>query len=137
MRNAAGKFDDLKTALYVAARVREHLAMLKRQQHRELVHIGFEKTFKLEHDARAALRIGRGPFGEGFSRHGHRGTHFIRARQRRPRSHFARIGVGHIEKAPALAFDMGATNKMCQFLDHEFRPRARSVYDALSRRCRI
>ena len=35
--------------------------MLARQELGELVHIGFDQFLVPEHDARAALRIGRGP----------------------------------------------------------------------------
>ena len=43
MRDAAGEFDHLEAALNVAAGVGDHLAVLGREQVRELVHVLFDQ----------------------------------------------------------------------------------------------
>jgi hypothetical protein len=58
VRDAAAEFDDLEPALDVALGVGDHLAMLGRQQVRELVHVRFDQRLEVEHHARAALRVG-------------------------------------------------------------------------------
>ena len=52
-------------ALDVALGVGEGLAVLGGEQPREVVVFGLDQLEKLEHHARAALRIGRGPAREG------------------------------------------------------------------------
>ncbi len=62
MRDAAGEFDDFEAALDVALGVGNGLAVLARQQVGELVVIALRQFEELHHHARAALRIGVGPF---------------------------------------------------------------------------
>ena len=56
MRDAAGEFDDFEAALDVALGIGDDLAVLGRQQLRQLVHVLFDQRLELEHDAGAALR---------------------------------------------------------------------------------
>ncbi len=63
LRDAAAIFDHLEPALDVALGVGDDLAVLRAEQMRELVHVGFDQLLILEHDAGAALRIGRRPGG--------------------------------------------------------------------------
>ena len=65
MRDAAGEFDHLEPALDVALGVGDDLAVLGREQLGELVHVRFDQLLELEHDAGAALRVGRRPAGLG------------------------------------------------------------------------
>ena len=61
VRNAAGELHHLEAALDVALGVGEGLAVLGGQQPGEVVVFGLHQLEELEHDAGAALRIGRGP----------------------------------------------------------------------------
>src|SRR3546814_18388063 len=65
MGDAAGEFDDFQAALDVALRVGQHLAMFGGEQQGQFVHILFDQFLEAEHDAGAALGVGRGPFGLG------------------------------------------------------------------------
>jgi hypothetical protein len=55
------ELDHLQAALDVAAAVGEHLAVLAREQSRQLVHVHFQQALELEHHARAPLRIDARP----------------------------------------------------------------------------
>ena len=61
MRNAAAEFDDFKPPLYIALGVGNDLAMLAGKQVRQLIHVCFDQSFEIEHDACAPLRVGCGP----------------------------------------------------------------------------
>jgi len=63
MGDAAAEFDDFQTALNVALRIRDHLAMFGAEQVRQFVHIGFDQRLEIEHNAGAALRVDGGPGG--------------------------------------------------------------------------
>jgi hypothetical protein len=65
LRDSAAKFDDLEPSLNVALGVGNDLAMLGAERVRQLVHVRFDQFLELEHDAGAALRVGRGPGGLG------------------------------------------------------------------------
>src|SRR3546814_8993497 len=60
MGDAAGEFDDFQAALDVALRVGQHLAMFGGEQQGQFVHILFDQLLEAEHDAGAALGVGRG-----------------------------------------------------------------------------
>ena len=59
--DAAGELGDLETALDVAARIRERLAVLAGQEPGELVELPLHQLEEPEQHARAPLRVGRGP----------------------------------------------------------------------------
>ena len=61
MRNAAGEFDHLQSALDVALGVGNGLAVLARQEVGELVVVALRQFEELHHDAGAALRVGGAP----------------------------------------------------------------------------
>src|SRR6185503_16293907 len=61
MRNAARELDDLDAARELALRVGEHLAMLARDERRDLVEALVEQLLELEQDARAFERRSVGP----------------------------------------------------------------------------
>src|ERR1041385_5602780 len=61
MRNAAGELDHLDAALDVALGVGQHLAVLGGEKRREALVLLGDQLQKLEHHARAPLRIGRCP----------------------------------------------------------------------------
>ena len=87
--------------------------MLARQQLGELVHIGFDQLLEAEHDARAPLRIGRGPGGLG----GLGGVdRFLESRggaERHAGLHFAMRRVPHV----ALAVPVGKGGAVDEMLD--------------------
>ena len=103
VRDAAAEFDDFEPALDVALGVGDDLAMLARQQVRELVDIGFDQRLEVEHHARAALRVGRGPGGlRGLGR----GNDAVEQRglaERDLRLHAAAVGIEHVALAGAAA----------------------------------
>jgi hypothetical protein len=59
---AAAEFHDFQTALNIADRVRDDLAVFGGQHLRERLHFVLNELKKLEQHPRAPLRIGRGPF---------------------------------------------------------------------------
>ena len=61
MRQAAAEFDNLQPALDIALAVGNHLAMLGREQVRQLVHMLFDQRLEIKHHPRPALRVHRGP----------------------------------------------------------------------------
>ena len=61
MRDAAGEFDDLETALHLAISVRQDLAVLAGDDLGQFPPIALEQFLELEHDAGAAQRRGVGP----------------------------------------------------------------------------
>src|SRR6478672_7146819 len=65
MGDAAGELDHFQTALDVAFRVGDDLAVLGRQQFGQFVDVGLDQPLELEHHPRAALGVGGGPAFEG------------------------------------------------------------------------
>jgi len=63
VRDAAAEFDGFQPALDVALRIGNHLAVLGREQVRQLVDVRFDQPLELEHHAGAALRVDRSPRG--------------------------------------------------------------------------
>ena len=63
LRDAAGIFDHFEPALHVAMRIVDDLAMFAGEQFGQFLLVGFDQPLEFEHHPRAALRIGRGPFG--------------------------------------------------------------------------
>src|SRR4051812_27962325 len=61
MRDAAGELDDVQATLDVALGVRNDLAVLRREQPGEFIHIPLDEVLEPEHDAGAALRVESGP----------------------------------------------------------------------------
>ncbi len=61
LRDPAAIFDDLEPALNVAAGIGDDLAVLGAQELGQFLHVRFDQLAILEHDPRAALRIGGGP----------------------------------------------------------------------------
>ena len=96
MRDAAGEFDHFEPALDVALRVGDDLAVLARQDVRELVHVGFDQRLVIEHDARAALRVGRGPGRLGGARGVHRALEVGGRAEADMGLDLALVGVEHV-----------------------------------------
>src|ERR1700674_1485688 len=67
--NAAGELGDLETALDIAARIRQRLAVLAGEEPGEPVEFPLHQLEKLEQHARAPLRVGGGPGRLGCLRH--------------------------------------------------------------------
>ena len=61
MRDAAGEFDDLQTALHFAVGIRQDLAVLPGDDLRQFPSVALQQFLELEHDAGAAERRGVGP----------------------------------------------------------------------------
>ena len=87
MRDAAREFDDLHAADDFALGVGQHLAMLGRDDRRQLVHVPLEKLAELEQHARPAQRRRIGPTGQRGGRGGDGFAGRIRTRQRNARRH--------------------------------------------------
>ena len=77
VRDAAGKFHHLDAAGQFAACIRQHLAVLAGDGHRDVIGIGLEQLFELEQDAGAVQRRGGRPPGKGRLRRGDGGFHFL------------------------------------------------------------
>ncbi|EYD75819.1 hypothetical protein Rumeso_02601 [Rubellimicrobium mesophilum DSM 19309] len=63
MRGADAELDDLETALHVARRVGERLAVLAAQRLGQLVDVAVEQRDHLHHHPCPALRVHGGPLG--------------------------------------------------------------------------
>ena len=61
MRDTASELDHVDAALNITARIRDHFAMLGRQQLSQLINIGFQQALEFEHHSRAALGVHHGP----------------------------------------------------------------------------
>jgi hypothetical protein len=72
LRDAAGEFDDFKTALHLAQRVGQGLAVLGGEQAGDVVRVAFDEFAELEHDAGAPLRRRRAPVARRGRRRHHR-----------------------------------------------------------------
>src|SRR5262249_2097730 len=96
----------------VALGVLDGLAMLLREQFGELVHVLVQKVDELEEDARATLRIGRGPLRLGGLGVVDGGADLLDARQRKHGLHLAGGGVVDVARAPTFSGHMLAANKM-------------------------
>ena len=112
MRNAAGEFHHLETALDVAARVGQGLAVFGGEQLGEAVVFLLHQVEKLEHHARAPLRIGRGPgrlrglrIGDGVLDLGMLG-------ERHFGLHLAGIGIEDVAESSGGPFDRLAADEM-------------------------
>src|SRR3546814_4537048 len=68
VRDAAGELDHFQPALQVAARIRQHLAVLAGQQPRQHVHVALEQALELEQHPRAPLRVDLRPRPLAFDR---------------------------------------------------------------------
>src|SRR5579885_3034561 len=112
MGNAAGELDHLDAALNVAARVGNDLAVLGGQQPCATVEIPLDQLEKLEHHARAPLRVGRGPGRlRGFGI-GDRALDLRAVGERDLGLHLSGIGVEDVAEAPRRALDLLAADEM-------------------------
>ena len=112
MRNAAGKFHHLKTALDVAFGVGKGLAVFRRQQLGEIVVFLLDQLQELKHHARATLRIGRAPgrlrrlgIGDGVLDLGMLGKRDLGL-------HLAGIGIEDVAEPPGNPLDALAADEM-------------------------
>jgi hypothetical protein len=99
MGHAARKLDHFQAALNVALGVGDDLAVLRRQQDRELLHVLFKQLLELEHDARTALGVHRSPGRLRRLGDGDRLVHFLDAGERDLGLDLACIGIIDIAKA--------------------------------------
>jgi hypothetical protein len=112
VRNAAGEFDHLESALDVALGVADRLAVLAREQLGERVIFLGDQFQELEHHPRAALRVHGGPgrlrgFGVLDGR-----AHFGLRRERDPGDHLAGHGLIDVACAPRRALDVLPADEM-------------------------
>ncbi len=98
LRDAAGELDHLEPALDVALGVGDDLAVLGRQDLRELIHVALDQFLELEHDAGAALRVGRGPFRLGGAGGVHRALEVGGAAEADAGLDLALVGVEHVAR---------------------------------------
>ena len=129
MRDAAGELDHFEPALDVAFGVGEGLAVLGGEQPRQIVILALDQLQEFEHDAGAALRIGRGPAGEGGLGIGDRFFDLGFCGQRDLGLHFAGIGIKNVAKTPRGALDLFAADEMAN-LTHVCSPWARGAASA-------
>ena len=112
MRNAAGKLHHFEPALNVAARVRNGLAVLGREQFGEAVVFLLHEFEKLEHHAGAPLGIGRRParlrrlgIGDGVLDFGVLGESDLGL-------HLAGVGIENVAEPAGGPFDGFAADEM-------------------------
>ena len=129
MRDAAGELDHFEPALDVALGVGEGLAVLGGEQPRQIVILALDQLQKFEHDAGAALRIGRGPARKRGLGIGDRFFDLGFCRQRDLGLHLAGIGIKDVAEAPGRALDLFAADKMAN-LAHVCSPWARGAASA-------
>ncbi|MNI48121.1 hypothetical protein D3C73_1026730 [compost metagenome] len=99
MRDAAGELDHFQTALDVALGVGDDLAVLAGQKLGQFVHVRLDQALELEHDAGAALRVGRGPAFECGLRRLNRAIQLRRRRQLDAGLNLAGVGVEDVAEA--------------------------------------
>ena len=99
VRDAAGELDHLEAALDVALGVGDDLAVLGGEQEGEIVHVGLDQRLELEHHPGAALRVGRGPGGQGLAGGGDRALEVGGGAEAHPRLDAAIVGVEHVALA--------------------------------------
>src|SRR5579872_3929167 len=132
LRDAARIFNHFQTALNIAPRIRDHFAVFRAQQVRELIHVLFNKIPELEHDACPALRVGLSPFRlRGLGR-----INRLLQIGGRPEADMgldlALVGVEHLADARlgALAAGKGGTaDEMVNAAKHDTRPVVWAVCD--------
>ncbi len=112
MRNAAGEFGDFEPALDVAFGVGKGLAVLGRQQPRQVVILALDQLQELEHDTGAALRIGGRPARKGRLRVGDRLFDLGSGRQRDFGLNLTGIGIEDVAEAPGRPFHLLAADEM-------------------------
>ena len=118
MRDAAGEFHHLEAALDVALGVDEGLAVLGGQQPGQVVVFGLHQLQELEHDARPALRIGRGPgrlrgggVGDGLLDLGFAGEGDLGL-------HLAGVRIEHVAGPAGAALDLFAADEVADLAHH-------------------
>ncbi len=117
MRRAKREFDHLDAALDVALGVGDRLAVLAGENVGELVVVPGDEVEELHQDARAALRIDRGPGRLRSFRVLDRGADFRLGRERHMRPHRAVHRLEDFGRAARLAGDVLAADEMPVF-DH-------------------
>ena len=112
MRNAAGEFDHFKPALDVALGIGNGLAVLARQELRELVIVALGQFKEFHHDAGAALRVGVRPLD--LRRLGvlDRGANLGLGRQRHLALDVASHRFEDVSGSSRRALDLAAADKM-------------------------
>ena len=137
MRDAAGELDHFEPALDVALGVREGLAVLGRQQPREVVVFALDQFEELEHHARAPLRIGGGPAGECGLRVGDGLLDLVLAGERDLGLHLAGIGIEHVAGPARGALDLLAADEMTDVAHHVLPPALSRVINGVRRTPRV
>src|SRR5580692_3627598 len=121
VRDAAGELDHFQPALDVAFGIGKGLAVLGRQQPRQIVVFALDQLQELEHDPGAALRIGGGPgrerrlgVGDGLLDLGLVGKRHLGL-------HLAGIGIEHVALPPRSAVDLLAADEVAD-VTHGWSP---------------
>jgi len=109
VRDAAGIFDHFEAALDVAAGIGDHLAMLRREHQREILHVPLDQSLEVEHHPRPALRIGRRPGRQALRGGSHRRLQIGGAAQAHLRLDAAIIGVEDLALRSPDAISRAAT----------------------------
>ena len=101
-RRAARDLDALDAAAQAAARLVQRLAVLGRDDARDLVEVLFEQLLELEHRARAHDRRRLAPVGKRFGRRDDGGIEIRGGRERRARDDLAARRIEHVNRVCGL-----------------------------------
>ena len=114
VRDAAGELDDLEPADHLAARIRQHLAVLERDEPCDLIEVRLDERLESEHDARALQGRRRGPRRQRAPCGRDRRRRLRRARERELRSHLAGRRVENATLPAGLTGDELPVDEMAQ-----------------------
>ena len=99
VRDAAAELDDFEAALDIALAVGNDLAVLARQQMRQLIHPRLDQRLEVEHHPRASLWVGHRPARLRLQRRVDRTLQHRRIAQRHPRLHRPGVRIEHVAVA--------------------------------------
>src|SRR6476660_10246122 len=125
MRDAAGELDHFEAALDVAFGIRNRLAVLGGEELGEAVELSMQQLQKLEHHARAPLRIGGGPAALGCIGVGDYVADLAPARERDLGLDLSGIRIEHVAEPARGSLDLLAADKMAD-LTHGVISRGRT-----------
>ncbi len=120
MGDAAGELDHLQAPLDVAFGIGDHLAVFRRKQLGQRVHIGFDEALEFEHHPRAALGIGGRPDRLSRQRRSDRAVEVRLAGQTNLSLHFPGIGVEHVAKAAGRGVERRTVHEIGDLTHDDF-----------------
>ena len=116
-RRADTIFHHLETALHVARRIGQRLAVFAAQRLGQLVHVAVQQADEFRHHPRATLRVDGRPISAGRRRRSARRAPFPRPRQGRPvRWNFTRRGMVDVRRPTRCTGHVAAVDVMADLL---------------------